>query len=248
LGRRGPVVRGAAAAAALATAWLVIPTAVPLYDGVGFPDEPYRYVVAPSGSAHTPAASTAKATVDVQGGLNASTVYAYSAEQAPQVSVVLPGGMVATSADARSLTVTARPQAPDVQPVKGHVDGNVYAVSAATTPVGTARWAPAAGDAAQTATVTMRATTAKKPAPVFLYRPAAGQPWRTAGGYAVGNDIYSTQFAGFGDYALAFGVTGTAGHKGNATAFWISGALAVVLLAAAVLLTVRLTRRRSAAE
>jgi hypothetical protein len=34
---------------ALPLAWLLAPGAVPLYDGINLPDEPYRYVVPPAG-------------------------------------------------------------------------------------------------------------------------------------------------------------------------------------------------------
>ena len=55
----GAVVRMLVAAALLGLGWLLTPrTAPPLYDGVGFPDEPYRFVVAPAGAPKTTKAPT----------------------------------------------------------------------------------------------------------------------------------------------------------------------------------------------
>jgi hypothetical protein len=229
------------AVVALAVAWVAAPGAVPLYDGISVPDEPYRYVAPPAGYRHTAAPLSAKASVAVSDGTNATTLYVNTDEQAPQVAVVIPGRLVTVPAAARSLTVAAVPLAPDRQPAKGTIDGNVYRVSASAG----ASFAPPPGDAASLSQVTMRATTARRPIPTFLYRASAAAAWQPVKTFVAGNDIYTTQFAGFGDYALAFGVTAAAGSGvGVGTGVLVASALlAVVLLAAGVVVAVRLSRR-----
>jgi hypothetical protein len=223
---------------ALPLAWLVSPGAVPLYDGISTPDEPYRYVVAPAGAHGTPKPLSAKGTVDVAEGSNAATIYVSTGEFAPQVAIVLPGRLVAVSGSAGTVTVSVAPLAPDRQPSKGTIDGNVYRVTASAG----ATWAPPPGDAVTEAQITMRATSARRPIPSFLHRSAPTQPWTALHTFISGNDVYSAQFAGFGDYALAFGVAPTVSHSHTA-AYLLSGLLVLVLLAAGTIVAVRLSRR-----
>jgi hypothetical protein len=235
-----------AALTALGLAWAVAPGAVPLYDGLSLPDEPYRYVAPPAGSQHTAKALSAKGSSAVDAKTNADTIYVNTDEQAPQVNVVIPRRLLALSTAARTVTVSAVPIAPDRQPAKGTIDGNVYRVSATSDPAGTVAFAPPPGDAVTASDVTMRATTAQRPGPSFLYRPQPSQAWRVLTVYTSGNDIYSTQFAGFGDYALAFGVVASTQHGSSVAAILVSVLLAVVLLAAGTVIVVRLSRRSAA--
>jgi hypothetical protein len=231
------------ALAAVALAWAAVPGAVPLFDGINFPDEPYRYVAPPPGYQHTPKALPASGSSEVSAGTNVFTVYVNTDEIAPQVNVVVPNRMFKLSAGARTLTITAVPRAPDRQPSKGTIDGNIYRVSAATVPAGPAAFDPPPGDAASLATVTMRATTAKKPAPSFLFRSQPTLPWRVLASFASGNDIYTTHFAGFGDYALAFGVVAGTKQGSSGTAILVSVLLILVLSAAGGVIAVRVRRR-----
>jgi hypothetical protein len=233
-----------AALAALGLAWAVAPGAVPLYDGLNFPDEPYRYVAPPAGYQHTPKPLSAKGSSAVDTKSNADTIYVNTDEQAPQVNVVIPRRLLALSTDARTVTVNAAPVAPDRQPAKGTIDGNIYRVTATSDPASTVTFAPPHGDAATASDVTMRATTGRKPGPSFLYRPQPGQAWRVLTVFTSGNDIYSTQFAGFGDYALAFGVVPSSGHASSGIAILVSVLLGVVLLAVVTVVIVRVSRRR----
>lgn len=231
------------ALASLPAAWLLAPGAVPLYDGISAPDEPYRYVVPPAGYQHTPKPLSAKATVAVAEGSNVSTLYVNTDEFAPQVAIVLPKRLVAVAGSARTVTVSVVPVAPDRQPGKGTIDGNVYRVSVSAG----ATWAPPPGDAVIESQITLRATTGRQPIPSFVHRATPAQPWQVLHTYISGNDIYSTQFAGFGDYALAFGAVTTA-SRGSAVPYLVSGLLALVLLAAGVVIAVRLSRRHQAGE
>ena len=235
-----------AAIAALGLAWLTAPGAVPLYDGLNFPDEPYRYVAPPAGYQHTPKALSAQGSGAVDAGSNADTIYVNTDEQAPQVNVVIPGRLLTVSAAARTVTVSAVPLAPDRQPVKGTIDGNVYRVTGSTVPAGPVVFAPPHGDAATASDVTMRATSGRRPGPSFLFRTSPAQPWRVLPIFSSGNDIYSTQFAGFGDYALAFGVVASTSHGTSTTAVLVSVLLAVVLLAVVTVVLVRVRRRTPA--
>jgi hypothetical protein len=228
---------------ALPLAWLLAPGAVPLYDGISAPDEPYRYVLPPAGYHKTPPPLSAKASVAVADGTNGSTLYVNTDEFAPQVAVVLPKRLVA-AASARTVTVSLTPLAPDHQPSKGSIDGNVYRVSASAG----ASWAPPPGDAVTESQITMRATSAKRPIPTFVYRPAPAEPWKVVHTYISGNDIYSAQFAGFGDYALVFGAVAASGQGSSMTPYVVSGLLALVLLAAGLVAAVRLSRRHQGGE
>ena len=232
-----------AALAALVAAWVLVPGAVPLYDGINFPDEPYRYVSPPAGYEKTPLPDHASGETGVSGGANTSTVYVNTDEQAPQINVVVPNGLLAVSGAATSLTVRAVPEAPDRQPSKGRIDGNVYRVTVTATPSGTAAWAPPPGDAASVSTVVMRATSSARPAPVFLYRAAASLAWTVLPTAPTGNDVYRTEFHGFGDYALAFGVVAAPTSSNLGAYVLIAVPVVVVLLAAGAVLLVRSRRR-----
>ena len=72
-------------AVALLTAWLLAPAVTPIYDGPGFPDEPYRYVQAPAGAKATKPPTTAKASVTVNSQGLSGAAYSNSAEQGPQI-------------------------------------------------------------------------------------------------------------------------------------------------------------------
>ncbi|MDX6212740.1 MAG: hypothetical protein QOF82_1827 [Frankiales bacterium] len=235
--------RAALALSALVIAWIAVPAAVPLYDGINFPDEPYRYVVPPAGYQKTPQPLSAKGSSPVADSTNTATIYANTDEQAPQVNVVIPNRLLAAPAGARTVTVSVVPVAPDRQPAKGSIDGNLYRVSATADPAGPVAFAPPQGDLATVSDVTMRATTARKPGPSFLYRPQPAQSWRVLKTFTSGNDVYSTQFAGFGDYALAFGVVASAQHSGDGLQILLSVLLVLVLAAAAIVVGVRVSRR-----
>ncbi|HWG74541.1 MAG TPA: hypothetical protein VG184_10870 [Acidimicrobiales bacterium] len=172
--------------AVLITAWLLfLPRSVTLYDGLGFPDEPYRYVHPPTGYQHTPPPTGARATVKSPG----SAVSLMSAEQGPQISVRLRGGSLQFPAGGGALVTVAPLGAPAAQPAVGHIVGNVYRVSS------TAVLAPRGGG-----TIQMRAPTAGQPGPVFEVLTSAG--WQPRPTNRVGNDIYQAQFNRFGEWAL----------------------------------------------
>jgi hypothetical protein len=235
-----------AALAALALAWVVVtPKSVPLYDGIGAPDEAYRYVQPPSGTKPTKPPLPATADSDAGQGTNPHPFYVSSDEIGPQVLLFINRGAL-DAPSATGVRVTATPLAPDHQPTVGSIDGNVYRV-AATALVGTTEKGAikfGSGSQAADTTVTLRATTARQPGPSFVYRLTPAAKWRTINTVRVGNDIYRAQLANTGDYALAFGVAASGSGHGSALAPVLEIGGPVVAILVALIVVVRLTRRR----
>jgi hypothetical protein len=238
-----------AALVALAVAWLIVPPrSVPLYDGIGFPDEPYRYVSAPAGTKHTPPATSASSLSDAAAGHNLHPFYANSAEIGPQVSVYVGPGVLVVPAGIPTVSLTATPLAPDVQPVGAKADGNVYRITA-TAGVGagtTGTIGLRANRQSADGTVTMRATTARQPRPTFYFRAYPTDAWRSLDTTRVGNDIYRTDLTGLGDYVLAFGASAASSGPGsNMTLTTIATAGGFVVVFVGVIVAIRLHRRRA---
>lgn len=239
------------AAVGLCVAWLAFPVAAPLYDGVGFPDEPYRYVSAPPGSAITtrpPTAATGK--VPVANGTTEGFQIA-SAEQGPQVSVSVPTGTLRAPAGAHAVILRADPRAPAGLLAGRKADGNVYRLSA-TTDAGV----PTVVSNQDQIQLILRATSAKQPGPVMLFQPAGGHGWSPVPTSRYGSDVYAGQARGYGDYALVFGLpasgSGSAAAKksgGGTNSGLIIGVAAAVLvpLLVAIVVAIRLSRTRRAA-
>jgi hypothetical protein len=162
------------------------PHTPPLYDGLGFPDEPYRWVVPPPGFNRTPLAATeAVVRVPVSGGANVAG-QALSGEQGPQVAVAVSPGAFAVPARVSSVTLRAVPQpVPAVPPDRGQVDSNLYVLTA-----------QAAGKAVplapgHTVLVNMRAERATDQAVVICRW--TGRQWEQVPTARVGVDIYAAQ-------------------------------------------------------
>lgn len=186
----------ALAATLLALAWVLSPAGrtPPLYDGLGFPDQPYRYVTVPPGYSQTNGPSTASSSVKVSSG-DSSTYDLSSSELGPQVEVFV---------NAKDLTLTPRstvahlraaPVTTTSQPDDAEVWGNVYRVSVSTdTGAGTIR----AGGALDS--IRMRAPTGPPPVAGIEFNDGSG--WRRLTTSKIGNDIYSAPLAGVGEYAV----------------------------------------------
>ncbi len=212
--------------------WLVTPTPIPLYDGVGTPDEAYRYVVPPADYRSTPPASEARSTIGVDAGRSCCELEARSAEQGPQVSVYVPrGGLAVTGA--QPLTLRAVPVAPPPGPAPGEktrYEGNVYEVTAAT-PAGPARLTPEAARA----TIQLRALNGNDPQPQVWYRDGPSSAWRSLPTSKAGFDIYEAQFVGTGQYVLVRGKGGAGG-----TVTLLLGILAIPAILVVALIVLRL--------
>ncbi len=221
--------RWGAAALIVTVGWLVTPQAVPVYDGIAQPDDPYRYATA------TVSAPAANASTAISNGASTNGLSISTSETGPQAALFLPMG--AFAAPAGTVTVTIRPSAPTDQPSDGKLDGNVYTVQA-TDPSGPVT----VTSKAALATIYLRATTARQPAPVMEHRAAAGQPWQPLHTSRGGADIYVASFPGTGQYALAFGTSPARSTSGLPLLPLVLGG--VVVLLGVVVVVIRLRSRR----
>ena len=215
--------RWAAAALLVSVGWLVTPQAVPVYDGVSAPDEPYRYVAPPAGARKTAPPTAGTASSPVSEGSNTDGMSVQSAEQGPQVSLFVPPKSLASKGTA--VVVTTTPKAATDQPPGARIDGNVYAIAI------TDKSGPVTLIAAQAAIATLylRATTSTQAGPTMEYRSTGTGSWKALHTTRGGQDVYVSSFVGVGDYALAFPTSGKAGG---------SSLLPFVLLGGFVLLIV----------
>lgn len=180
--------------------WLASGAGVPVYDGIGAPDEPYRHFP-PVAGATTPAATSASGRLTTAGGLTTRGINVNSAETGPQVSLFIPPySLAVASSSARPTTVevVAAPVAPDGTAIPGSAVSNVYEVSLRS-PAGPVT----VQTAAQAPGLTLRATDAQQPTPVMRYRPAPSAPWRQLETKRLGFDIYHSDLPGAGDYVLS---------------------------------------------
>lgn len=211
---------------------------VPLYDGIGFPDEPYRYVVAPSVSKRTklPVSSTQVA-VAVQNGTNDNYAQITSNETGPQISIYLAGKVLQTDPGATTDTVTATPLAPDAdKPAGGQVLGNIYRITASSD-VGTVKFV---GTSSNPSFVDLRLPQGYPAGAEVVYRPTPGSSWTNFITTQIGSDIYQAPLIGFGDYGLIASKTVTATNQSlgrkqlvlivTAACFILAIVLAVVLI------------------
>jgi hypothetical protein len=186
---------GAVAICLLAAVWILLPwRQLPLYDGVGFPDEPYRWVVPPSGSARTEAPTDAVARALVHGGVSADLV-AQSQEQGPQVQVWAQYGDLVLPAGATTMTVTAVPVAPVPPPTGSLLCSNVYRITV-TTSAGPAKIGPAHDAVA----IMLRAAVGTCSSATLEHHTTGG--WTPLPTDRTGQDIWGALLPQFGDYAL----------------------------------------------
>jgi hypothetical protein len=228
--------------AAVAIGWLAASGGVPLYDGLGFPDEPYRFVgTPPAGVKHGPAATVHfEISSATRNGANTERLDVSSDEQGPQVLLVLPPGAARVSAPG---PVTARVDAlaPDAQPADGVIDGNVYRISLGAAPTTSVTLGAGAG----AALVYLRGVSLKPAAPVMEFRPAATAGWRQLRSRRSGQDVFVAAFAAPGDYALVHvrGAKAAGRSVGQEVVILVLLAGFVLLVVASVVLSRRAQRR-----
>ena len=184
-----------AALVVLALGWVVAPrSAPPVYDGVGFPDEPYRFVDRPPGTRVTKAPTTAVASSGIVRGRNGDLLNATSAETGPQVTVTIPDGLLRVGAASGPVTLRATP-APALPTPRGqYLWSNVYDVTVIPAATVTTR-------ADEVATIVLRAATAQQPPP-FVARYDGGERWTTIPTSPVGLDVYAADLTGLGRFAV----------------------------------------------
>ena len=215
----------AVAVLALGAAWLVSPTVVPIYDGLSFPQDPYRYVGA------SPPPEAAHATLTLTGGVNRGGAVLNTPERGPQVQLYVPPGALRAASPTVEVTVTPVEMAGSTtadQPVS-----NVYRFA------GGASTALASGRAP--IQVTLRAAEHKSP-PVMYYRSGPTDRWERLPTRGLGHASFNATAPGFGDYVLVRGAAAAA--AGERVVLGIVGLLGVSIVAS--LLTA--LRRRKAAE
>ncbi len=188
--------RWLAGALLVGAGWLVTPQPVPVYDGIGTPDEPYRFVAAPPGATQTAVPTTAFAQTPVKKGRGTNGLSVTTTEVGPQFSLFLPPMAMATTGE--SIAVKAEPTAPTTQPQGAKIDGNVYALTLTSTAPITLT------EKAALATLYLRATSAKQPPPAIIFRSEQAQPWKALKTSRGGQDFYVTAFPGPGEFAVAF--------------------------------------------
>lgn len=115
----------------LATVWLLGPASPPLYDGLPIGTPPYRFLIPPEGSPHTPPPSSVSVSVvlaDNPGGVSLATK-----EPRPQADVSIPTQLLDVPPQVDTVRVTVEPVPPPATlPKDGRIDGNVYRISVTT--------------------------------------------------------------------------------------------------------------------
>jgi hypothetical protein len=227
------------AGVAILLAWVLAPAIAPIYDGIGNPDEPYRWVKPPANAKTTKTPTTAQKVVAINNGFSTAQ-FANTGETGPQLSLYLPPKALQVPAGATSITVEAKPLAPAAPlPKDGTILGNVYHLTA------TANGQPVSvvGTGPSEPSLQMRAPSAQQNGPVFEHRTATG--WQRTRTIRVGLDIYQTQAPALGDWALVQLASSSSGGGGGINWGLLGGGIAVLAVAILVLI-VRLVRTSAA--
>ena len=218
--------RYAAAALAIVTIGLLATDQpVPIYDGLGFPDQPYRLI----GNSTRGAPSVATGTAHVGTDGRSEALSARSNESGPQVALELGAGAF-KGAPGSTIKLTASP-VPNIDPPSGGtVDSNTYRVAASST-AGTPTQTPSAAQGF----VFLRAIKASDPPAQIQHRTSLGAPWTALPSSRTGQDIVSAAYAGAGDYLLLRAIGANDARRGPALSTRIFaigvGFLLVTLLA-----------------
>jgi hypothetical protein len=216
------------------------PHVPPIYDGIGFPDEPYRFVDPPAGYRETQAATPAEQSVPAASGHTTRAVTVNSSESGPQVSLLLEAGAVRTPAEVSSVMVRAEPVHLTGDKPPGYVWGNVYRVGF-TTADGAAQQASGAEAKIQLRSPSLQSGPT-------LYVRHAGGGWTALHTVQPGRDIWGADLAGVGEYVLAgedpLNIKAKdPNSEGNVG--WFGLIASAVLVALVIVLFLRAERRRS---
>ncbi|MDX6273394.1 MAG: hypothetical protein QOJ92_604 [Frankiales bacterium] len=206
----------------LGLGWLLSPDVVPIYDGLTFPQDPYRYVGA------TPTPTTARATVSLRAGTNPGGVILNSAERGPQVQLYVAANALRAGASSSAVDLSVTPEAMTGSTTPDAPASNVYRFAAPPAVTLTDNHAPIQ--------VTLRAAVHKSP-PVMYYRSGPTDRWQRLATRGLGHASFNATAPGFGDYVLVRG-TGS-GAASDARVFVVVGMLLVVSLVSSALLVLR---------
>lgn len=247
--RRG-VLTVLAGAVLLGGAWLALPpTAPPLYDGIGAPDEPYRYLDPPPGAATHRHPDPAAGMLPVRGGsVGAGSIS--TDESGPQASVFVEASGLRVPAGAGAVTVRLVPVPPLTVPADGRIEGNVYDITVTADKPGPVTVNAGVVNAVDLLLRIPTATTAEIRLEVLV-----GLEWRQIQTYQTGNDIYSGLLPVFGEVAavrvltpdLSTPLPGSVAGTASRSAGFSVGPLAaggVVLALVVLIVAVRISRMR----
>jgi hypothetical protein len=213
----------------VAIGWLASPAPVPVYDGVGVPDEPYRFVQPPPGRGPTAEPTVGRATTPVKLGVSVNGLIVATAEQTPQLSLFVPPGALA--ARGGPIEVRATPQAPSDNPPGRRIDGNVYEVTL-TSPAGPVTTTTKLA----IASLYLRALDGSD-GWVMEYRPLHTDPWQQLETSRGGTDSHVASFKGAGEYALSKATTAKSKGGIPLLAWLLGGGVALLTL---LILSIRL--------
>lgn len=213
----------------------------PLYDGVGFPDEPYRYVDPPTGAIVTKPPAPVAVKVQVLGDGSNPAVALQTVEKGPQVALSLRLGLLQAPSGADAITVTIAPIRASTPPPNGQILGNTYRVSFTASRGGAAA---VSGDG--TYSIAMRIPQGTRdPVAMELFRDGV---WTTLRTTQTGSDVYTAAAPGAGEIAPVLLSAGSdsslAAKAGKGSSQAVLVVLGVVLLAAAGVVVFTMKVRR----
>jgi len=170
--------------------------APPLYDGIAFPDEPYRWVQPPSGSPKTPAVTVAKAEVRVAVDGKVPLIQGLSGEQGPQLAFRISEGNLVVPKGVKTISASATPGPnPAVTPPDGTLVSNLYTLTITGDVPGELTLATG-----QNVVVNMRAD--KPTNDLVVLETFTDGTWSQVATGRVGNDVYAAELGSFGRFAL----------------------------------------------
>lgn len=235
---KGPAAAAAAllgAVALLGLARVLFPGAPPLYDGIGLPSEPYRYLTPPTGTPHTskrPMSAVVPLPVADQ---KQSEGGASTGERPPQAQLVLQPNAFKFPPGLKRMTLIIRP-VPLPSPLpSGAIDGNVYVFGAHGADGRSLTAVPGKGR------VWLRAPSASG-SPVV--EQLVGGRWQQLPTTRFGAVLFGASYQQLGTFALVLGGSPASGGSGGGGNALLPVLLVGGLLIALLLVLVWLVRMR----
>ena len=220
----------------------------PLYDGVGFPDEPYRYVSPPPGALATKPPHSADARVAVLADHTNDALTLTTDEKGPQVSLSLRVGVLRASATAKRISVSIQPTTSEKPPSNGSILGNAYAIAFAAEDLSPIE---INGPARYSVSMRIPQGTRESVALELLDQTTGG--WQTLRTTQTGGDIYAALVPQPGILAAVL-VTGgdtslaVAAGSGGSAGIIVAIVISVVVIVGVLVLTARTRALREAAS
>jgi hypothetical protein len=205
---------------------------IPIYDGIGAPDEQYRYSKPPSSQkTATLPPSPAEVSVEIKDSTNQSDFGLASKEQGPQVNIYVYRLAVNAPATNTKITFKAAPKVPEsTQTPKGNIAGNAYHLSVADN-----SGAVTFSSNNKKGYIDLRIPQGYYAPATMVFRKNQSEKWQPLKTSRVGNDIYEASIVEFGDYALVPPATNSAiGNKSPLLKILVLFIILIILLAALI--------------